>query len=212
MIARFVSITFLFSSFVYGQEHDLTLRFQPNIQQSDSVELSLFKGYLSNIAITFEDGSKQSAPKRAYLLNFLDSTQNEITFSIPVSQAITCISYTLGTDSTVNVSGAYDGDLDPILGMYWAWNSGYINWKMEGTFGNQPFEYHIGGFTAPNATARDLIYKFDATNQQKFTFSIEIDRFLEGIKSTDLPNMLMIPGANSSKMATVYSDNFTLNE
>lgn len=25
-----------------------------------------------------------------------------------------------------------DGDLDPLNGMYWAWNSGYINMKIEG--------------------------------------------------------------------------------
>lgn len=212
MIVRFVLITFLFSSFVYGQEHELILRFQPNIKQSDSVELSLFKGYISNVDITFEDGSVQSSPNSAYLLNFLDSTQNEITFSIPTSQAITSILYTLGTDSIVNVSGAYDGDLDPILGMYWAWNSGYINWKMEGIFGTQPFEYHIGGFTAPNATTRVLQHNVEASNEREFTISIQVARFLKGVKTAELPNMLMIPGANSSKMATVYSDNFTLNE
>lgn len=43
------------------------------------------------------------------------------------------MAFLLGTDSLANVSGALGGDLDPTKGMYWTWNSGYINVKLEGT-------------------------------------------------------------------------------
>ena len=46
-----------------------------------------------------------------------------------------------------------DGDLDPLKGMYWAWSSGFINFKLEGSCLNcgseKEFTYHIGGFIAP---------------------------------------------------------------
>jgi len=71
----------------------------------------------------------------------------------------------IGTDSITNVSGALDGDLDPIKGMYWAWNSGCINFKLEGTrviSGKKtPFEYHIGGYNGPQATAMKKSIKID---------------------------------------------------
>jgi hypothetical protein len=41
----------------------------------------------------------------------------------------------LGATNTIaqkDVSGAIDGDLDPILGMYCTWSSVYTNFKLEG--------------------------------------------------------------------------------
>ena len=46
------------------------------------------------------------------------------------------------------------GDLDPTKGMYWAWQSGYINFKMEGSCSQclatkNNFEFHLGGYQQP---------------------------------------------------------------
>jgi len=43
------------------------------------------------------------------------------------------INFQLGVDSLTNESGARGGDLDPTKGMYWSWQSGYINFKLEGS-------------------------------------------------------------------------------
>jgi hypothetical protein len=57
----------------------------------------------------------------------------------------------LGVDSIRNVSGIQTGALDPLKGMFWTWNSGYVMAKLEGSSessnsaGNR-FTYHIGGF------------------------------------------------------------------
>jgi hypothetical protein len=50
-----------------------------------------------------------------------------------------------------------DGDLDPALGMYWAWNTGYIQCRLEGNSVSSKgkkgkFEFHLGGYSAPWAT------------------------------------------------------------
>ena len=52
--------------------------------------------------------------------------------SLPDHQPGDSLYFRFGTDSLLNVSGALSGDLDPSKGMYWAWNSGYINCKIEG--------------------------------------------------------------------------------
>ena len=67
---------------------------------------------------------------------------------------IKSISFCIGIDSLASVSGALSGDLDPSNGMYWAWQSGYINMKIEGTSSScktrkNSFNFHIGGYLKP---------------------------------------------------------------
>jgi hypothetical protein len=64
------------------------------------------------------------------------------------------IDMTWGVDSLTHVSGVMRGDLDPLLGMYWAWQSGYICAKLEGTFISElgvikRFTFHFGGYRYP---------------------------------------------------------------
>ena len=71
------------------------------------------------------------------------------------------ISVLLGVDSARNVSGVQSGALDPVKGMFWTWNSGYIYTKLEGTSPsssqvNGKFEYHIGGFRWPFSAIRNF--------------------------------------------------------
>ena len=57
----------------------------------------------------------------------------------------------LGVDSVLNYNGVHEGALDPINGMYWTWQTGYINCKLEGNIicdsSRKSFEYHIGGYS-----------------------------------------------------------------
>ena len=50
-----------------------------------------------------------------------------------------------------------DGDLDPVHGMYWTWQSGYIQFKLEGLLrdsaGERKLELHLGGFEGENKTS-----------------------------------------------------------
>jgi hypothetical protein len=62
-----------------------------------------------------------------------------------------------GLDSSYHVSESVDGPLNPMNGMYWAWNSGYIQFKCTGTSSSIPltdqtFEYHLGGYRQPFET------------------------------------------------------------
>jgi len=90
-----------------------------------------------------------------FLINEEDKSSLQITIdSIPKGEYNT-ISFTLGVDSVDNCSGAQSGALDPVNGMFWAWNSGYIFLKMEGISSasnstGKRLEFHIGGYKAPN--------------------------------------------------------------
>ncbi len=71
----------------------------------------------------------------------------------------TGLTFTVGVDSTRNVSGAQTGALDPTQGMFWSWNTGYIFMKLEGYSPQSEkggLTFHIGGFKAPNNTIRTI--------------------------------------------------------
>lgn len=62
----------------------------------------------------------------------------------------------LGVDSLTHEAYDYEGELSPGNGMYWAWHSGFINFKLEGVLlqGDQEFKfsYHLGGYQYPYRT------------------------------------------------------------
>jgi hypothetical protein len=81
----------------------------------------------------------------------------------------TAISFTIGVDSARNTSGAQTGALDPINGMFWTWNTGYIMAKLEGTSpkstaGDKKFQHHIGGFEGANNAVRNITIDLTGKN------------------------------------------------
>jgi hypothetical protein len=82
----------------------------------------------------------------------------------------------LGIDSLTNEAGAMGGDLDPTKGMYWAWQSGYVNFKMEGKSPICPtwkhkFQLHLGGYLAPFNALQTLDFKVKNIDlKQQHTF------------------------------------------
>jgi len=121
-----------------------------------------------------------------------------------IQQPLSSISFNFGTDSLTNVSGVLDGPLDPINGMYWAWNSGYINLKAEGFFTDSlnntiPFEFHIGGYLPPFPTAQNIT--FDSLENSKIpSVILNMNEWLAIVIKEGHTNV-MVPG----KIATEIS-------
>lgn len=128
-----------------------------------------------------------------------------------IDSAVARIDFLLGTDSLSNVSGILEGALDPINGMYWAWNSGYINVKTEGLFRDStgkefPFEFHIGGYLAPNETVRSLSFSIDPKKGVP-QLVIHMDEWLKFAFEKEVYS-LMIPGKMAAALATEVHDSF----
>jgi len=121
-----------------------------------------FKYYITNVFLVKDDGSKFSEGK----FHLVDhSLGGGFSMSgIPAGTYKSMI-YTLGVDSSRNVSGVQDGDLAPSKAMFWDWNTGYIFLKLEGTSpqadnGSKDIAFHIGGFTKPYSTIRTMTINF----------------------------------------------------
>jgi len=115
--------------------------------------------FISNIKLTLTDGAEYVVPQDSsyFLVRQNDKATQQIELKNLPKGKYTSISFLVGIDSarnTMDVSRRM-GALDiggEAKGMYWAWNSGYIFFKMEGkspvihdSLSNN-FYYHIGGF------------------------------------------------------------------
>ena len=135
----------------------------------DQFKVTTFRQYISNVTLTKADGSKYTVPESYYLLDAAVAASRHLSLKdIPVGD-YKALSFTVGVDSTRNVSGAQTGALDPNNGMFWTWNSGYIYTKFEGTSPQAPraagvaeggLVFHIGGFKSPNNTIRTVSLPF----------------------------------------------------
>jgi hypothetical protein len=127
-----------------------------------------------------------------YLLNAEDSLS--LQFDVPQNLQFNRIQYGIGIDSVTNTSGALDGALDPLMGMYWTWQSGYINFKMEGFIGDiskeeNKFEYHLGGYSDKN-NAYQLVDLSIQSLSENLQFQMPIDLIFKSIFSEKKYNIM----------------------
>jgi hypothetical protein len=166
---------------------------------NDSIQFSELKCYLSNISLV-DQKNKVSTIAHSYFLVDLEDTNSLVLNSGLDILKYKRISLTFGLDSSVNNSGNIEGVLDPIHGMYWAWNSGYIHSKIIGKSNRVPtkkqeFEFHIGGFRAPNQTYFNLELPISGNKIQ-----LELAPFFDNLDLKN-ENQLMIPGKKAHDFA-----------
>jgi hypothetical protein len=165
---------------------------------NDSISITKLKFYISNIVLLNNEKVVYKNTGGVFLLNAEDSLN--LQFDIPQNISFNRIQFGLGIDSVTNTSGALDGALDPLMGMYWTWQSGYINLKMEGFVGNleqedKKFEYHLGGYSDKNNAYQlvDLSIKSLSENLQ---LQMPIDIIFKSIFSEQKYN-IMSPSASA---------------
>ncbi|MCB0479666.1 MAG: hypothetical protein KDC84_15975, partial [Crocinitomicaceae bacterium] len=114
----------------------------------DSIQISEFRFYVSNLVFERE-GTGFMEQESFHLVDIFG--QNNFDVNFPPFFKFDTLEFYLGIDSITNVAGVMGGDLDPTKGMYWTWQSGYINLKLEGKSPKSPtskneFQYHLGGY------------------------------------------------------------------
>lgn len=175
---------------------DFTVSFE---LKSDGVDLHKLRFYVSNIIINDTVHPEQ---QHAYLIDLL--TDGSRTISFNTDKPVQKVKFDIGTDSLLNTAGILDGDLDPIKGMYWAWNTGYINFKIEGeNDSKKPFEYHVGGYRTPYATVRS--FETIVINGN-LILELDVEEFLTSAES--ISTSLMIPGEEASRLADIFNNCF----
>ena len=182
--------------------------------KNDTLQITLVKFYLSNIEIRYQDNSVFKETNSYHLIDIENPESLHFKLKNQDFKPIKSIHFSIGVDSLASVSGANGGDLDLQNGMYWAWQSGYINMKIEGiskscTTRKNAFQFHIGGYLQPNYAIRNS--NLDVSNNIKDQIFLKVDfgkLFSEiSLKET---NTIMIPGKDAMKIADLSTKLFSI--
>ena len=156
-------------------------------------DIKALKFYVTNLKFSLKSDSVYTPHNSCFLVDFANEESTALTFEIPADFSPQFLSFTLGVDSATNTAGVMGGALDPTKGMYWTWQSGYINLKLE-TVDSQ---WHIGGYKFPYATAQD--FKFNIKNNP-LKIIIDVDALVSNIKELEKDH-IMSPGADAMLVA-----------
>jgi hypothetical protein len=182
----------------------LQLAKQYALPQGDSIAFNMLRFYLSNITFYQNDSAVWKEKNSYHLINYLDNQAITLNFDVPENVKLNRLKCNLGIDSITNMAGAMGGDLDPTKGMYWAWQSGYINFKLEGkssvcpTWKNK-FQFHLGGYLEPYNALQNLDFNLKNTDNQ-IVIILNLSHFLENIDLKN-QNTIMTPDENSLALA-----------
>ena len=190
-------------------------------ERGEQFTVDVLKYYLSNIELIY-DTATVYLPETYFLIDQGRDASRTITFpSIPKGK-LKGVQMLIGVDAPRNCSGAQTGALDPVLGMFWTWNSGYIMAKMEGSYtkGNNPnaqYIWHCGGYAAPFSSLRTIQLSFNPTTIdtiEQTTVHITAD-VLEWFKTPHQLKIDSIPVFNDpseigKKVADNYADMFAV--
>jgi MbnP len=207
-----------FQNFVGSQP--LTLGGSYTNAFAENFTVNKFKYYITNIELLNTGSGKKKPVPDSY---FLVDQANPASLNIDIDAATgsyNAISFLIGVDSIRNVSGAQTGALDPLMDMFWTWNSGYIMAKMEGTspvssLPDQMIEYHIGGFKGENNVVRQVILAFPSSLEREVLKNSKLIVDVQADLNTwfQNPNSLSItdyPTCTSpGELAKKYSENYS---
>lgn len=185
-------------------DHPFKLNTEQQLSDGSPVSITRFQFYVG-VPVVSGDGEVNLLPYEYHLIDAEDTNS----WTVVLPRAVRS-GFQFGVDSLTNVSGAFGGDLDPLKGMYWAWNSGYINLKLEGSspltpYPSHEFELHLGGYLPPFATAQWV----DLPEKGKGPVIIDVD-VSRLIKAADVRTRcnVMSPGERAVALANVAAQMF----
>lgn len=214
-------IFFLYASSAVAQSKAVTLFFRPEIQgkavslndtcyvrENESMVLETLRFYISGIRLMQNDSLVWKEAESYHLYDLGEA--KGIVLQVPAFLAYNRIRFNAGIDSLTNVSGAMGGELDPVLGMYWTWQSGYINFKAEGrssasTHPKKEFQLHLGGYEGLYNSLRQVT--LSAGSQPDINVIFDLKQFLQAAELAKRSH-IMSPGPEAVKLSAIAAQCF----
>ncbi len=173
-----------------------------------------FKYYVGNFHLVRKDGNEFISSNYFLIKEDDEQSKQIILNNIPEGEYVSC-NFIVGVDSIHNCSGAQSGALDPVNGMFWAWNTGYIFMKLEGksSASNSPghiFEFHIGGYKQPSNCIRTIslpINKLIIYPDKPSSIEIKADAN-EVMKTPTNIDLSKLSSVTDFHNATIIADNY----
>ena len=182
------------------------------INEQDSVKITEFRFYISKISFWKSNKQIWMEEESFHLIDLLDDSTHKINLEIPDEMVFDKLEFYLGIDSLANVSGAMGGDLDPTRGMYWTWQNGYINAKIEGTSNvcksrKNEFQFHLGGYMAPFQCVQKIEMIVD--RNEHIQIGIHVEKMIEAFDLSK-QTKIMSPSLNAVEVSKQLAKCFYL--
>lgn len=180
------------------------------LNDNDSLKFESLKFYISNIKLLDNRKLVWQQENSFYLIDITDEKSLKILITIPSSCFYNELQFNLGIDSITNVSGAMGKALDPTKGMYWTWQSGYINFKLEGKSNvcktrNNEFQFHLGGYQTPHNALQTINLELKSKHSINVKFDLKhLVSFLDLSKT----NHIMSPSKEAVELSRKISQLF----
>ena len=186
----------------------------------ETFTVSTLEYYVSNIKFSKADGTTYAAPGEYHLINAAKPSSTSFTISNVPTGDYTGVSFVVGVDSTTTKGDplALAGDLNPANNMYWAWASGHIFMKLEGTVTSaspsKALTCHIGGYrqpysaivtATPSLNGSTLLVRAD--HAPEIHFAADVLKMFDGPTHFALSTFptTMMPSASSVQVAKNYA-------
>jgi hypothetical protein len=200
--------------FMYGDDK-LQLDNYYLLKSGDSVEINTLKVYISRISLMYDEDVVWKEDDSFHLVDASQENSWRLPLYIDSGLKYNSIQFKLGIDSLTNMAGAMGNDLDPTKEMYWTWQSGYINIKLEGKSNlsnarKNEFKYHLGGYSHPYNSSQSLAFDVETNEEIKVVFDLR--SVLSGLDFGSLDHIMSpsIDAMNLSKriaeIIRVYHD------
>jgi hypothetical protein len=187
-----------------------------------------FKYYVSAIRVSGERAEREGGEsvsgreeevllKEAHLVDEGDSSSLVLHLSTDLGDMRT-ISFVVGVDSLANTGGVQGGDLDPMLGMFWTWNTGYVYARLEGESDSahspaHRFTWDIGGYKDPSNALRTVTLTLGGAGDKKIIcITADVLKWFDGKSPVHLVSSpgCHQPGALAMRIADNYSTMFSV--
>lgn len=183
----------------------------------EKITIEKFKYYVSHFSVTDNNGVTTDLPVQYFLVDENNPASKKITLTVPDIN-ISKIRFLLGVDSIKNVSGIQTGALDPLNGMFWTWNTGYIMAKLEGTAeglasAGHRFTHDIGGYKAGENAARIIELGIPAIISGEIHITADLNKWFSSkttLKIVEAP-VCHSPGSLAMRIADNYATMFSVN-
>jgi hypothetical protein len=220
----FLAVFLCIHSFVFGQVNAIKFKILPyyssyqrslndtsfQLNNATDYKIDVLRFYISNVRFYKGDSLVYQEQNKAHLCDASIHNSNRFLMSKSEKVSYDKVQFELGIDSITNVSGALGGALDPTNGMYWTWQSGYINFKLEGRSNScdtrtHEFQFHLGGYSSPFSSLQTI--SFNIKNARDFILVLDLSQLLNNIDLSK-QNHIMSPSNEAVKFSKLVAQSF----
>jgi len=191
----------------------LELTKQYPVSEKDTLTIDFLKFYISDITFLKEGTQVGKSKEKHHLIDAQHSLIYKALCTIK-NKNFDTITFLVGLDSKTQEKGIQGGVLDPTSQMYWTWQNGFVNFKLEGesslcTTRKNKFQFHVGGFQEPYATSQEVSLK--AKGAMPLLIKVEVASFFNAIDISQT-NTVTSPNKNAVMVSKVLPNLFSVHE